>query len=166
MNLRFSFFGPSGLVGPQRVFPCPSDTSEDAVTLNLPRVFPSVDFETISWTQTGNAVFKADLVVNNCGCCPALHELRGWKNTVESQKIIPLKNGIYLLAPLAFGLSLREPSLPHTESVDIQKARALFFPKGDHYSCLGPTCEISSSNFQNYGQTGRSRTFVRCGFLH
>lgn len=37
-----------------------SDRSDlvDSLTLSLPKVFPFVDFETMSWTQTGNPPFS------------------------------------------------------------------------------------------------------------
>lgn len=93
------------LIDPPYISPCCSNMSKiiDALTLNLLMMFSSVDFETILWARTGNPVFKIELTVNGCGCLQALHKLEGWKNSVKSQKIIPLKNGIYLLISLAFG---------------------------------------------------------------
>lgn len=48
----------------------------DANTLNLPDLFSTVNFETISWTNTGNAGLKVDPGINHCCYSPALHELQ------------------------------------------------------------------------------------------
>lgn len=74
------------LMGLPRVSPGCSNASEmvDANTLNLPDLFSTVDFETISWKNTGNAVFKVDPGDSHCCCSPALHELEGWIKSVES----------------------------------------------------------------------------------
>lgn len=94
------------LIGPLRGSPCPSTFSEilDTITLNLPDVHSSVEFETISWTTNpGAAVFKIDPSADDCACSPALLGLQGWVKSVERQVVYPLRTGIYLLAPVALG---------------------------------------------------------------
>lgn len=93
------------LVDPPCVSSCFSNISEiiDALTLYLPMLLFFVDFETILLMRTGNPVFTDEYFVSNYSCSWALYKLEGWKNSVESQKFILLKNGIYLLTSLTFG---------------------------------------------------------------
>lgn len=62
------------LVGPLQVLSCPSASSQmvDAITLNIPDVYPSVEFKTISRTITEGDVFKVDLSTDYCAYSPAL----------------------------------------------------------------------------------------------
>lgn len=92
------------LVEPSRISLCLSNMSEflNVVALNLPDVFSFIDFQIILWSQTSNDIFKIETIVNNCGYCLVVHKLLAQKDAIKCQKIIQLKNSIYLLALLAF----------------------------------------------------------------
>lgn len=66
------------LIWLMRIFPYLSNKSEivDAIILDLPNVFPFIDFKTNLWTQTGINILKKKHIINNCGFCPALHKLQ------------------------------------------------------------------------------------------
>lgn len=66
------------LIESPRISLCLSNISEmiNAITLNLSDVFFFIDFEIILSIQTINNVFKAEPVINNYSCCPALYKLQ------------------------------------------------------------------------------------------